>query len=104
MFILIIACNKRVSIFTSEQFTEQFQATQHQEHNYTVLPAKSDSGVMFRLQSYQGFIIDRSIDLCKLKWSVQVNVLLNNCKQNITPLLLLVGTSVALLPSELIAK
>ena len=27
----------------------------------TVLPAKSDSGVMFCLQSYQGFIIDRSL-------------------------------------------
>ena len=29
-----------------------------------------------------------------LKWSVQVNVLLNNCKQNITSLSLLVGTTV----------
>ena len=28
--------------------------------NNTVLPAKSDSGVMFCLQSDQGFIIDRS--------------------------------------------
>ena len=27
----------------------------------TVLPAKSDSGVMFCLQSYQGLIIDRSL-------------------------------------------
>ena len=27
----------------------------------TVLPAKSDSDVMFCLQSYQGFIIDRSL-------------------------------------------
>ena len=29
-----------------------------------------------------------------LKWSVQVNVLLNNCKQNITSLSFLVGTTV----------
>ena len=27
----------------------------------TVLPAKSDSNVMFCLQSYQGFMIDRSL-------------------------------------------
>ena len=30
-----------------------------------------------------------------LKWSVQVNFLLNNCKQNITSLSLFVGTTVA---------
>ena len=29
----------------------------------TVLPAKSDSDVMFCLQSYQGRIIDRSLDM-----------------------------------------
>ena len=28
---------------------------------YTVLPVKSDSDVMFCLQNYQGFIIDRSL-------------------------------------------
>ena len=27
----------------------------------TILPAKSDSDIMFCLQSYQGFIIDRSL-------------------------------------------
>ena len=35
------------------------------------------------------------IDLRQLKWSVKVNVLLNNCKHNITSLSLLVGTTVA---------
>ena len=35
--------------------------------------------------------------MCKLKWSVQVNVLLNNCKQNITSLSLLVGTTVIMI-------
>ena len=30
----------------------------------TVLPAKSDSDFMLCLQSYQGLIIDRSIDSC----------------------------------------
>ena len=38
----------------------------------------------------------RSIDSRKLKWSVQVNVLLYKRKQNITSLSLLVGTTVAL--------
>ena len=33
----------------------------YQTDNGTVLPAKSDSNVMFCLQSYQGFIIDRSL-------------------------------------------
>ena len=47
-----------------------------------VLPAKSDSDVMFCLQSYQGLIIDRSF----------VSGLLSNCKQSITSLL--VGTTV----------
>ena len=28
---------------------------------FTILPAKSDSDVMFCLQSYQGMIIDRSL-------------------------------------------
>ena len=56
----------------------------------TVLPAKSDSGIMFCLQSYQdlesidhlcinpirriGLIHQGSIDSRLLKWSVQVNV------------------------------
>ena len=63
----------------------------------TVLPAKSDSYVMFCLQSYQGLILDRSQVIYRfalLKWSVQVKVLLNNCKQNITTLSLLVGVTV----------
>ena len=54
------------------------------------LPAKSDSDVMFCLQSYQGLVIRRigliykwSIDSRKLKWSVHVSVLPNYCKQNI---------------------
>ena len=48
----------------------------------TVLPAKSDSNVMFCLQTYH----KGSIETRQLKWSVQVNVLSNNCKQNITSL------------------
>ena len=35
-----------------------------------------------------------SLDSRWLKWIVQVNVLLNNCKQSITSLSLLVGTTV----------
>ena len=31
------------------------------KHKTTVLPAKSDSDVMFCLQSYEGLIIDRSL-------------------------------------------
>ena len=31
---------------------------------FTVLPAKSDSDVMFCVQSYHGLIIDRSLDMC----------------------------------------
>ena len=34
------------------------------------------------------------LDSHQLKWSVQVNVLLSNCKQSITSLSLLVGTTV----------
>ena len=41
-----------------------------------------------------GLIHKRSIDSRKEKWSVQVNVSLNNCKQTITSLSLLVGTTV----------
>ena len=74
------------------------------------MPAKGDSDVMFCLQSYQGLeskdhlcinpilriglIHKWSIDSHKLRWSVQVNVLLTNCKQNMTSLSLLVGTTV----------
>ena len=76
----------------------------------TVLPAKSDNGVMFSLQSYRvvesieylctnpnprkGLIYNLSIDSQQLKLSVQVNVLLNNCKQNTTSLSLLAGRTV----------
>ena len=42
---------------------------------------------------YKVFRDLESIDHLR-KWSVQVNVLLNNCKQNITSLSLLVGTTV----------
>ena len=38
-----------------------------------------------------GLIHKRSINLHKLKWSVQVNVLLNNCKQSTMSLSLLAG-------------
>ena len=41
-----------------------------------------------------GFIHTRSFDLRNQKWSVQVNVSLYNCKQSITSLSLLVGTTV----------
>ena len=66
----------------------------------TVLPAKGDSDVRFCLQKYQdlesiyhlcinpihriGLIHKWSIDSRKQKWSVQVKVSLNNCKQSIT--------------------
>ena len=43
-----------------------------------------------------GLIHKWSTDLRKLKWSVQVNILLNNCKQNITSLSFLIGTTVPL--------
>ena len=42
----------------------------------------------------KGLIHKLSIDSHLLKWSVQVNVLLNDCKQNTTSLSLLVGTAV----------
>ena len=42
-----------------------------------------------------GLVHKRSLDSRWLKWIVQVNVLLNNCKQRITSLSLLVGTTVA---------
>ena len=66
-----------------------------QDNIFTVLPAKSNSDVMFCLLSHQGLIIDRSrFDSRSLKMIVQVNVILNTCKQNITSLSLLVGTTV----------
>ena len=40
------------------------------------------------------------IDSRKLKWNVQVNVLLTNCKRNSTSLSLLVGTAVVFLACE----
>ena len=76
------------------------------------MPAKSDSFVMLfyivirYLESVDhlcinpirriGLIHKWSIDSRYLKWCVQVNVLLNNCKQNITSLSLLAGTIVFL--------
>ena len=42
-----------------------------------------------------GLVHKWSIDSHELKWSVQVNVLLHNCKQSITSLSLLVGTTVS---------
>ena len=44
-----------------------------------------------------GLIHKCYIDLRKFKWSVQVNSLLNNCKQNMTSLSLLAGRTVLLL-------
>ena len=41
-----------------------------------------------------GLIHKGTIDSHLLKWSVQVNVLLNDCKQSTTSLSLLVGTTV----------
>ena len=41
-----------------------------------------------------GLIHKWSIDSHQLKWSVHVNFLLSNCKQTITSLSLLVGTTV----------
>ena len=41
-----------------------------------------------------GLIHKRSIDSRKVKWGVQVNVLLNNCKHYIMPLSLFIGTTV----------
>ena len=49
-----------------------------------------------------GLVHKWSIDSRKLKWDVQVNVLLNNCKQNITSLSFLVGTIVEI-KRELVA-
>ena len=65
------------------------------------MPAKSDSDVMFCLHNYQWLRIDVSLVYLSYpqdrintrviyrfalayKWSVQVNILLNNCKQNTT--------------------
>ena len=78
----------------------------------TILPAKSDSDIMFCYKVIRnsesidhlcinpilriGLIHKRSIDPRSLKWSVNVNVLLSNCKQNITSLSLLAGRTVML--------
>ena len=54
-----------------------------------------------------GLTHESCIDSRKLKWSVKVNVLLSNCKQNITSLSLLVDTTVPicfLLPSAKFAN
>ena len=80
-------------------------------HLPTVLPAKSDSDVIFCLQNYQGLRIDSSLvyqsypqDMINTQViyrfaSAQVKCthgcLLSNCKQTITSLSLLVGTTVA---------
>ena len=42
----------------------------------------------------KGFIHKRSMDSHWLRWSVQVNVLLGNCRQGMMSLSLLVGTTV----------
>ena len=79
-------------------------------YKLTVLPTKSDSDIMFVYKVFRGLysidllcinpirrigLIHKGyIDSCKLKWSVQVNVLLNNCKHDIMSLPLLVGTTV----------
>ena len=74
----------------------------------TILPAKSDSASCFvnkairDLESIDHLCINpicrlthkRFIDMHYLKWCVQGNVLLNNCKQNMTSLSLLVGRTV----------
>ena len=66
----------------------------------TVLPAKSDSGIMFCLQSYYGPIIDRSLAVLIYRFALaQVEctsecLTNSNCKENMTSLSLLVGTSV----------
>ena len=44
-----------------------------------------------------GLIHKCSIDPHKLKWSAQVNVLLNNCKQNTTSLSLLAGRTISII-------
>ena len=62
----------------------------------TVLPVKSDSDGLFTKLSIRDL---ESIDhLCiyPIRRSVQVKMFLNTCKQNITSLSLLVGTTVVL--------
>ena len=76
------------------------------DYLFTVVLTKSDSDVMFCLQSKQGLIIDRSLRLilstqviyrfALTQMECKVSVLLNNCKQNTTSLSLLVGTTVHL--------
>ena len=75
-------------------------------YSATVLPAKSDSNVMFCLQSYQGLRIDKSLVyysylqdrintqvICRFGLA-QVECTSKFCKQKITPLSLLAGTTV----------
>ena len=50
-----------------------------------------------------GLMHKKSIDSNKLKWNVQVNVLLNNCKQNMTSLSLLAGRTVLLDARKLVS-
>ena len=46
----------------STKIIQEFQFQFWKDINYaTVLPAKSDSDIMFCLQSYQGLMIDRSL-------------------------------------------
>ena len=78
---------------------------------------KSDSGVMFYLHHYQGFIIDRSLvyrspadrfntrviyrlELDQVKCTCTSYFLLSNCKHNITSLSLLAGTTVTSIQSH----
>ena len=76
----------------------------------TFVPAQSDSDFMFCLQSYQGLIIDRSLVYLSYPQDrintqviyrfalAQVNctrkLYISNCKQSITSLSLLAGTTV----------
>ena len=93
-----------------ENYEFSFSRVEDKESIHTVLPAKSDSDVMFCLQSHQGLIIKRSlvyqsypqdrIDTQVIYRFALAQVectsyfLLNDCKQNIASLSLLVGTTV----------
>ena len=70
----------------------------------TVLPTKSDSDVMFFLQSYQWLLIDRLLKRTQVIYRFALaqvegtsECLLNNCKQNITSLSLFAGMTVYIL-------
>ena len=47
--------------FVGKQLSESLQKQMCKSCIYIVLPAKSDSDVMFCLQIYHGYIIDRSL-------------------------------------------